>query len=436
MALFVGVSAGLALGAALGAALGWALGRQGTAPAAELAQTQGDLAAAREEKAALAAQLEAERKAWEAQRQEDKEARKAEFENLANRIFEDKQAKARQGIEALIAPVQERIREDIKLFREKVDHAFGQEARDKASLKAQIEHIAQASAALRTQADDLTRALQTDPKVRGNWGEVQLHKILEESGLRPGRDYTLQASVTGADGGRYRPDAVVNLPEGRHIVVDAKTPLVHFAAYRAAEDDAARALALRAFLAGLRERVRGLGDKAYQASPDLASPDFVLMFVPIEGAYALAVQEDPGLFPFAWERKVTLVCPATLFAVLKTVESVWRLERQNRNTAEIARLGGALHDKLSGFMDSMGGVDKAITAAGKAYGEALVRLQGRGGALSLADRMRALGLKTKGGPLLPSQEGPDGGGEGSSPGGEDGPEAHGQEGQGDEDLRR
>jgi DNA recombination protein RmuC len=236
-------------------------------------------------------------------------------------------------------------------------------------------------------------------KAQGAWGEVILEKILEESGLRKDKDYTLQGTDMGLrhaeHGGVLKPDVIINLPEDKHVIVDAKVSLTSYERYCAAENDAERALHLKDFLLSLRNHVGGLEKRRYQDTDKLGTPDFVLMFLPIEGAYSLAVQEDPTLHSYAWDKKIVIVCPATLFATLRTIASVWRIELQNRNAQEIARQGGNLYDKIVSFVEDLQKLGDRINAARDSYEDAFKKLStGQGNILKRAENLRALGLKT------------------------------------------
>lgn len=335
-----------------------------------------------------AARAEAERDALTA-RLTDRDAQKDQFEALATRIFDTKAAQSDQRLQETLGPLRERLHE----FQRKVEDSFGQQAKEQFSLKNEITRIVMANEKLTLQTDSLAAALKGDSRAQGQWGEVMLEKILEDSGLRAGADYTLQGAGMGlkaTGGGHLKPDAVVNLPGGKHVVVDAKVSLTHYERHCAGEEGA-----LAGFLASMRKHIDGLADRGYQDAGGLGTPDFVLMFVPIEGAYALAVQADAALFSYAWGKKVVLVCPATLFATLRTIASVWQMERQNANALEIARQGGELHDKVALFVESLEEVGRRLGMAQGAYDEAVKRLStGKGNVLKRAATLRDLGVKT------------------------------------------
>ncbi len=334
-----------------------------------------------------------------AQRKEDEQTLIARFENLSNRIFEEKSEKFRrqsqEGLNLMLTPLKEKLGE----FQKKVDDSFGDQAKEQRSLKDQIKNIVEANAKMTLQAETLASALKGESKVQGNWGEYILEKILEDSGLRQGEDYILQGEsldlVHPDTGGRQRPDVIINLPENKHIVVDSKLSLTHYERFFSEADDTVRPTHLQAFLASVRDRVRELEKARYQDTDKLGTPDVVLMFMPIEGAYALAVQQDPALHEFAWNKRVVIVCPTTLFATLKTVASLWRLERQNRNAQEIAKRGGALYDKMSGLLDDMAKLGNQLKGLEKTYDGAMNKLlTGRGAIVGNVEKLKELGAKT------------------------------------------
>lgn len=348
-----------------------------------------------------AARLGAEKTALEEKLHGNAEAMEkmgVQFENLANRIFEEKTSKFRkdseEGLGQLLMPLRERIQE----FQKKVDESFGQQAKEQFSLKKEIERIVLANEKITLQAENLTNALKGESKTQGNWGEVMLEKILEDSGLRKDVDYVVQGSgldLRNEEGGRMRPDVIVMLPESKHIIVDSKVSLTHYEQYFAAADDAARGVLIKQFLASMRAHITGLEQRGYQNTDQLGTPDFVLMFVPVEGAFALALQHDSTLHSFAWGKRIVMVCPSTLFATLRTIASIWRVERQNRNAAEIAHKSGALYDKIVGFVEDMQLLGKRMASTQEAYEKAWNKLSaGSGNILKRTQDIKALGAKT------------------------------------------
>jgi DNA recombination protein RmuC len=336
-------------------------------------------------------------------RLEDQEAQGARFEALSNRIFEAKRAQFQQDADrslgALLAPMREGLTRLEAQVREADKSQF--------SLKNEIAAIRATHETLAARARGLTLALRGDAKTQGDWGEVQLEKILEESGLRPGwangraqqgGNYILQGAgldLKDEDGAHYRPDAVVFLPGGKQVVIDAKVSRRSYDDHREAlerEDaDAARA-AQSALVTSMRQHITGLAKKGYQDLPGLNTTDFVLMFVPMEGAYALALRTDPRLWDFAWGKRVAIVCPTTLLATLRTVAHVWRQEDSHRNAREIQAQAARLYDKFSGFVEDMRGLGRRLDAARDTYESALNKLStGRGNLIARAERLRQLG---------------------------------------------
>ncbi len=322
-----------------------------------------------------------------------------QFENLANRIFDEKtdrfKKESREDLGNLLNPLRERLQE----FQKKIDDSFGDQMKEQISLKEQIKHIVTVNEKMTQQTENLTKALKGDVKTQGNWGEMILEKILEGSGLRKGEDYIVQGTSLGLkhveDGSLIKPDVIIMLPEDKHIIVDAKVSLTAYERYCGTDDAGERVKYLKDYLLSVRAHVNGLEGRRYQDTDKLGAPDFVLMFMPIEGAYSLAMQEDPTLHSYAWDKKIVIVCPSTLFATLKTIDSVWRLERQNKNTQEIARRGSLLYDKVAGFVSSMQDLGKRIEATQKTYDDAFKKLStGTGNIIRQTEELKELGVKS------------------------------------------
>lgn len=369
-----------------------------------LSELKEELKSAREKleaKLEQTARLEAEKKGLDEkilQHRQDIEEMKKEFhlqfENLANRIFEEKTSKfkkdSEEGLGQLLNPLRERLQE----FQKKVDESFGQQAKEQFSLKEEINRIVLANEKITVQAENLTNALKGESKTQGNWGEVILEKILEDSGLQKNVTYRVQADLQNTEGERLRPDVIVMLPEDKHIIVDSKVSLTHYEQYFSESDDTKRAALLKQFLSSVRSHVVGLEQRKYQDTEKLNTPDFVLMFIPIEGAYALAVQQDTALHSYAWDKRVAIVCPSTLFISLKTIANLWRIETQNRNTLEIARQGGGLYDKVVGFVEEMERLGERIDKTKEVYDKACNQLwRGKGDIVSRTEKLKALGVK-------------------------------------------
>lgn len=328
------------------------------------------------------------------------------FENLANRIFEEKANKfktdSQAGLEITLSP----LRENLAAFQKKIEDSFGQHVREQTSLRSEIARIVTVNERMTLQAENLANALKGDSKVQGNWGEIILEKILEDSGLRQGVDYILQGTGLGLkhveDGSALKPDVIVKLPGDRHIIIDAKVSLTHYEHYYGASDPQQQELLFKQFLDSIRSHVTGLAERRYQDTNPTSGLDVVLMFMPIEGALIAALQRDPELHSFAWKRRIVIVCPSTLFATLRTIESMWRLDRQNKNALEIAQQGGALHDKIVGFVEDMKRVQDLLQKTQAAHDESFKKLTtGKGNILKRTHDLRALGIKA--GKEIPEQ---------------------------------
>jgi DNA recombination protein RmuC len=326
--------------------------------------------------------------------QMEKKARES-FENLAGKIFDAQATKfnenSKEKLGGLLAPLQKQLQD----FQQKVD----EHVKDQFSLKKEIENIVLTNQKMSQDTANLADALRGNSKTQGDWGELVLDNILEASGLRKNDDYVVQGAELGlknVDHGRTaKPDVVVKLPDGKHIIIDSKVSLAGYEAYYATDDDAQKAIHLGKYLASVRKHAAELHDRGYQHIEKLGTPDFVLMFVPTEGAYALAMQQDKDLHNFAWNKKIVIVCPSTLFATLRTVECIWRIERQNQNAVEIAKRGGSLYDKIAGFVDDMQKLGQHMDRASGMYDAAMNKLSsGRGNILAQAENLRELGAKT------------------------------------------
>ncbi|MCK5285121.1 MAG: DNA recombination protein RmuC [Alphaproteobacteria bacterium] len=333
------------------------------------------------------------------QNEADTKKMEAQFENLANRIFEDKSEKFKKQSQANINELLNPLKEKLSDFHKKVDDSFGQQAKEQFSLKEQIKNIISVNEKMSLQTENLTSALKGSSKMQGDWGEVILENILESSGLRKNEDYILQGKNLGIknseNGQNQKPDVIINLPEGRHIIIDSKVTLRSYEQFCSETDESQKGAHLSQFLSHVRDRVKELEKRRYQDTEKLGTPEIVLMFMPIEGAFMLALQQDRGLHEFAWSKKVAIVCPSTLFATLKTIASLWRLELQNKNVQEIAKEGGALYDKVEGFVKDMQTLGKQIKTVESTYDNAMNKLSsGRGNILGKTEKLKLLGAKT------------------------------------------
>lgn len=361
-------------------------------------QSARDAAAATEQRAgeiaARAAEKEQSLQAQIAKLEAAEKRLSTEFENIANRIFTQKQQQfgeqSKQSLDALLMP----FREQIDGFRRKVEEVYAVEQRERHVLKHEITLLKELNQQITTEAANLTRALKGDNKMQGNWGEMILQKILESSGLHEGREYDSQTGHQHEDGKRHVTDVIVHLPEGKDVIVDAKVSLVDWERCSSATDDAARDGALDAHVASLRNHVKLLGDKNYQQLAGVRSLDYVLMFVPIEAAFHAAIARDERLVEYALEKNIMLVSPTTLLVALRTVHNLWRYEYQNRNALEISAVAGKMYDKLAAFVGDMEDIKTALGRADKAWDSAHNKLVGgKGNVIRQAQRVVDLGVK-------------------------------------------
>jgi len=317
-----------------------------------------------------------------------------EFENIATRILKQNASEFRDTNLKTLGDILTPFKERIQSFEKQVQDTYNLELRDKASLQQEVRGLFELSKKLSDEANNLTRALKGDVKKQGNWGEVILERVLERSGLTKGVEYELQYSVKSNEGDVLRPDVVIRLPENKHIIVDAKVSLVAYEQFASAELPEEKERFLKQHVESIRSHIKGLGDKSYQNADGIDSPDFVLLFMPIEPAFSTAIQLDMELFNFAWERKIVIVSPSTLLATLKTVSSVWKHEKQTQNALEIARQGGEMLDKFTAFLKDMEAIGDQIDRLEKVYGEARKKLSdGKGNLINKARKLEQLGAK-------------------------------------------
>ena len=320
---------------------------------------------------------------------------KIEFENLSSKILEEKSQKFvdqnRANLDVILTPLKEKLKD----FEEKVDQTYKSEAAERNSLKGEIKSLIELNRQISDEAGNLARALKGDTKKQGNWGEMILEKILERSGLEKDSEYTMQYSTTNEEGRRIQPDVIINLPDHKHIIVDSKVSLVAYDALVNSDDDETRERSLKEHILSVRNHIKILSEKNYQTSAGLSSPDFVLLFMPIESSFGLALQADNELFNFAWDKKIVIVSPSTLLATLKTVSSIWKHEKQTKNAIEIAQKGGALYDKFKSFVDDLVDVGSKMDASKKSYSEAMNKLaSGSGNIVRRVEELKKLGAKT------------------------------------------
>ena len=318
-----------------------------------------------------------------------------DFEALANRIFQEKSDRfSKQSSDALTALLNP-MREQLGEFRKQVTEVYGNEARERAVLKNEIDRLAKLNERIGEDALNLTRALKGETKTQVNWGEMILERVLEASGLQAGREYETQIKVSEDASARLIADAIVRLPGERDIVVDSKVSLTAYERFIAAEDDAERERQLKAHVQSLRAHVKSLGGKAYHDAPGVRSLDFTVLFVPNEPAFTEALRADPGLYRDALDAGIGLASPSTLLAILRVVENLWRTDRQNRNAQKIAERAGALYDKFVGFAEDVDKIGTHLDRAQASYRDARGKLiEGRGNLARQAEMLKDLGAKT------------------------------------------
>ena len=318
-----------------------------------------------------------------------------DFELLANKILDEKSTKFtkqnKEQLNSILNPLQEKI----QTFEKKVEETQKESIRQHSDLKAQLLGLKDLNLQMTKEATNLTKALKGDSKMQGNWGELVLERVLEKSGLEKDREYFVQQSFTLADGTRVLPDVVLHLPDHKKMIIDSKVSLTDYERLVNAEDED-RADFLKAHVNSIKKHVDQLSEKNYQDLYDIESPDFVLMFVPIEPAFAIALNEDNSLYNRAFEKNIVIVTPATLLATLRTIDSMWNNEKQQRNAIEIARQAGALYDKFEGLVRDLTGVGKKIDAAKSDYSAAMNKLvEGRGNLITSVEKLKKMGAKAK-----------------------------------------
>lgn len=319
---------------------------------------------------------------------------KLEFEHIASKILEEKSEKFtlqnRTNLDIILNP----LKENIKAFEDKVEKVYKAESDERNILKGVIAQLMDQSKQIQEEANNLTKALKGDSKKQGNWGEIILERVLERSGLVKDREYRIQTSLSSSEGSRMQPDVIIDLPDDKHIIVDAKVSLVAYERLVAADTDQERELQLKQHLISIKTHIQGLSGKNYHELYQINSPDFVLLFIPIESSFGIAVQQDAELFNYAWDRKVVIVSPSTLLATLRTISSIWKQERQNRNVLEIARLSGSMYDKFVGFLTDMEGIGRNIKLSQDAYDKAINKLStGAGNLSNTSEKIKKLGAK-------------------------------------------
>src|SRR5690606_10771424 len=363
----------------------------------ELHQTREQLAKADKSLESGRAYYQSQQERLEAQKEEIEIIKKqfnTEFQVIANKILEEKTQKFTEtnskSLDQLLGPLKDRI----KTFEEKVEKTYQHEAAERNSLKGVVQQLMEQSLRIKDEANSLTRALRGDSKKQGNWGEVILERVLERSGLVKDSEYRLQASITDEEGRRLQPDAIIDLPDEKHLVIDSKVSLLAYERWVNAATDEERELAAKHHVQSGENHVKGLSAKNYHDPYQINSPDFVLLFMPIESAFSMSITSKADLFRDASDRTVVLVSPSTLLATLRTIASMWKQERQTRNVLEIAKEAGALYDKFVGFLQDMDKMGEQLNRAVRAHEDATKKLgTGPGNVIRKVEKLKKLGAR-------------------------------------------
>jgi len=416
----------LFFGLAIGAVIGWLLGKNKSGNAgipqeeidakyvakerfADAQQRASEIEIAKQKVDARVTELSSELATW-MQRYEGLETKLAEqkteletlqekfkndFKVLAQEILEKNSTTFKEQNKEQIGIILSPFKEKLESFEKKVEETYTRGKEDTISLKTEVKGLMELNEKLSKEASNLTKALKGDVKMQGNWGEVILERVLEKSGLVKNSEYFLQESFTGDDGKRYQPDVVIKLPDDKKVIVDSKVSLIAYERFVASENIDDQQSELKMHIASIKSHVKGLSDKNYQNLYGIEGLDFVLLFIPIEGAFMAAVQADNGLFQEAFDKNVVIVSTSTLLATLRTIASIWKQEKQTQNALEIARQGGDLYDKLVGFTDDLLALGKQMNTAKSTYEGAMNKLvDGKGNLVGRAEKLRTLGLKT------------------------------------------
>jgi DNA recombination protein RmuC len=326
---------------------------------------------------------------------EQKKHNETEFKQLAHDIMSQQGQQLAKENERQLGSLLTPLGSQIQKFQESVEKSYQEEARERFSLVKEIKGLQLLNQKISDDAVSLTHALKGQNKLQGGWGEVILERILERSGLEKGREYETQVSYQTSEGRRLQPDVVIHLPEGKQVIVDSKMVLISYLAYMEAETDDERNRALKQHLDAVRRHMKELSAKSYHDLPGITSLDFVLLFIPIEAAFGLALQGDNGLFSEAFEHNIIIVGPSNLLATLRTIQNIWRNEKQSQNAIEIARQAGAMYDKFSGFVQDMDDIGSKLEAVSRSHDSALKKLTvGRGNLVARAEKLKLMGAKT------------------------------------------
>ncbi len=372
----------------------------------QILQAQSEKEVLRNEKEAINLQLTKKEvdfeNLWERHKEQKEEVEKLqekftkEFENLANKILDEKSSKFteqnKENMKNILSPLQDKI----QLFEKKVEDTHKESIDYHAALRQQILGLREMNLQMSKETINLTKALKGDSKMQGNWGELVLERVLEKSGLEKDREYYVQQSHTNEEGNRVFPDVVINLPDGKKMIVDSKVSLTAYEKYINEEDDSLKNGFLKEHVNSIKRHVEQLGDKNYHDLYQIESPDFVLLFIPMEPAFALALNEDTSLYNKAFEKNIVIVTPSTLLATLRTIDSMWANQKQQENAFEIARQAGALYDKFQGFVEDLIKIGKKIDESKSEYGLAMNKLvEGKGNLITSVEKLKKMGAKAK-----------------------------------------
>ena len=365
----------------------------------ESKQYQQQLALAKTKNAELQTRIaEQEKNAYEKLKllQDAEKQLTTQFENLAGKIFEDRSKQFTEQNKTSLDHIVTPLREQLGEFKQRIETVYDNENKDRITLREEIISLRRDTAKMNQEALNLTRALKGDKKTQGNWGEMILEKVLERSGLRKGIEYDTQGAFRDDDNRLFKPDVIVHLPENKDVIIDSKVSLLAYERYCSADDDQDRMVAIRQHTTAVREHIKSLSDKDYSSLHGIKSLDFVLMFMPIEAAFVAAFQADEQLFSDAFEHKIIVVTPTTLLATLRTIENIWRYERQNENARAIAEKAGIVYDKIRGFVEELDKLGKQLSTVHSTYDGVMNKLtQGNGNLIRQASSFVDLGVKVK-----------------------------------------
>ncbi|MBT3244310.1 MAG: DNA recombination protein RmuC [Bacteroidetes bacterium] len=321
-----------------------------------------------------------------------------EFKNLANDILDEKTRKFTEQNSVRLNEILVPFKDQISGFEKRVEDTYQKSLKDQTDLQAELKKLQDLNVKISEEANNLTRALKGDVKKQGNWGEMILERILERSGLNKDEEYTTQESLLTDDGRRIQPDVIIHLPDNKHILVDSKVSLIAYNQYLSTEDTEEQKTHIKEHLGSIKRHVKELSEKNYQNAKGIQSPDFVLLFMPMEASFSIAVKEDPGLFNEAWERHIVIVSPTTLLATLMTIASIWKQENQTKHAVKIAEEGAKLYDKFVSFLDDLDKLGERLDGARRMYDDSMKKLKtGRGNLISKVENLKKMGVRSKSG---------------------------------------